>query len=507
MAGAHKIHIKHYVTPDDRRCRTASDPLTVASRPIEIVLLGFVATVQATVYAGGAATFYVAFNWFTPILVFLTLAWSCYRMATLNPLTFWTPLFWFRLACAVYYGIGPLVPLMADFETARGINSIFILDSGILFKVNLITLIGILLVLCSASAFIKLVPSKRQLSSLPFRQTEGRALRFAVYFLIIGGTLRYGVILPYVLGVSIPVLPGGVIALGKIYYAGIYLLVRSIRNDMHGRMCVAALLVFIEIAVSISSFSKTDLIFILVFSLMGIVEVKRGLLVSVIGIAGIATVYFSFQPLVLYGRDRVVQIHGSINGAGLGERWEIIRDYMTVEGRVERVGYGNGMSRLSYASANAFVIAQYDAGLKGDTLRNAAAVFVPRALWEDKPIISDVGEDLYFAVSGRHGSSMGVGHFSEAYWNFGWLGLGILMLPIGIILTAYSRVSISIMARNDWILLPVVLMGVQIGLRVDGHFVPDVVGPLWMALITWLALGMIGRAISARKQDNRRVGG
>lgn len=479
--------------------RHFTDPLSVMRRPVELAVLGLVLCLQTIIYAVEFVDFYDSLNWFTPSVIVFTLGWSCYRIASQGALTIWTPLFWFRLACAVYYGIGPLVPLVADYDMARSIQSVFILDSAALYKVNLITLAGIFLVLLTSSLCVNLLPNKYRLGKPTLHLKDAATMRFAVCFLLAGAALRYGLILPYTLGLTVSVLPGIVIAIGKIYYAGIYLLIRSFRANRHGRVVAAVMIIIIEIIVSVASFAKTDLILILVFSFMGLVENKKGMFVKLAGVISIALVYLSFQSLVMYGRDRVVENHGSVNGAGFGERLSIIRDYLTIDGRLDEVGYGNGLSRLSYASANAFVIAQHDAGIHGDTLRHAGVVFVPRAIWPDKPIITKVGEDLYFSISGRHGSSMAVGHFSEAYWNLGWTGLFILMLPIGILLTVYSRVSLSIMARQDWIFLPVVFMGVQIGLRVDGHFVADVVGASWMALVVSVGLSIIARLTSARQ--------
>jgi hypothetical protein len=147
------------------------------------------------------------------------------------------------------------------------------------------------------------------------------------------------------------------------------------------------------------------------------------------------------------------------------------------------------------------VVNRYDAGNPGYTLRNAAAVFVPRILWPGKPIISQLGGDLNFLVFGRFGSSLGVGHFAEAYWNFGWAGIIPFMAVLALILSVYTKISMRIMARQDWLLLPVVFIGVNMGLRVDGHFVPDILGPAWVAICIGFGL------VAARAVLRRLTGG
>lgn len=200
-------------------------------------------------------------------------------------------------------------------------------------------------------------------------------------------------------------------------------------------------------------------------------------------------IYAPFQPLVGYGPNALVKRYGEIRGAGVGERWGIVQDYPKYGAPTERDNLA--LARLSYVNASAYVIDQYDAGVPGHTLSDVAAVIVPRALWPDKPIITRLGRDFNYMIWGRHGSAMGVGHFAEAYWNFGWWGFAPFMAVLALILTVFSRLSVGIMAKKDWLFLPVVFLGVNMGIRVDGHFVPDILGAAWMALVLGAALWLI----------------
>src|SRR5690606_18534318 len=159
--------------------------------------------------------------------------------------------------------------------------------------------------------------------------------------------------------------------------------------------------------VSVASFAKSELLLILIFSFLGFISRNVGKTKVLIGASCVLFAYFAFQPLVGYGRDQLVMRYGEIRGAGLVERWDIVQDYLAGARRVyTRQG---GLSRLSYLNVGAYVVDKYDAGLPGDTLRNAAAVFVPRILWPDKPIITSLGPELNFEIFGREGSSLGIG--------------------------------------------------------------------------------------------------
>jgi hypothetical protein len=181
-----------------------------------------------------------------------------------------------------------------------------------------------------------------------------------------------------------------------------------------------------------------------------------------------------------------------------------VQTYLDGGGKASASARQGGLSRMSYVNADAFVIDRYDAGTPGDALRNAAAIFIPRMLWPSKPIITQLGEDLNFLVSGRNGSSMGIGHFAEAYWDFGWGGIAPFMAALALILSVYTKISMRIMARQDWLLLPVVFIGVNMGLRVDGHFVPDVLGPAWIAVCIGFSLVAI-RTVLGTLTSSRTV--
>jgi hypothetical protein len=251
------------------------------------------------------------------------------------------------------------------------------------------------------------------------------------------------------------------------------------------------LFVGIEIVISVASFAKTELLLILIFSFLGFISREVTRTKVLIGAACVLCAYFMFQPLVGYGRHQLAMRYGEIRGAGIAERWAIVRNYLE-EGRDSIVSSRQGgLSRLSYVNIGAFVVDRYDFGSPGDTLGNAAAVVVPRALWPDKPIITQLGADLYFTVRGRSGTSLGVGHFAEAYWNFGWLGIAPFMGVLSLILSIFTVASMRIMAGKDWLLLPFVFIGINMGLRVDGHFVPDILGAGWIAICLGIGLVVI----------------
>jgi hypothetical protein len=98
-------------------------------------------------------------------------------------------------------------------------------------------------------------------------------------------------------------------------------------------------------------------------------------------------------------------------------------------------------------------------------------------LWPEKPIITDIGSKFYGAATGNAlDSAASPGVFADCYWNFGWPGVILLMIPMGGILLLVSRYSLDVVRRELWLYFPVVLLGMRIGFRTDGFFVVDIIG-------------------------------
>lgn len=453
-------------------------------RPGELMLLGALLGLYATIYGFALSDFYGPINVAGPIGLAAILGWSCYQIVRQSPVAVWAPLFWFRLACGVYFGFGALVPHIVNEETRSWIFSLYRFDDYINTKVNFIYALGVWLTLAFSALFLR---PRRALANSESLASGGPAakdatLLFAICLLVLGGLLRYGLVLPYTYGLLEVTVPGALVTLSKMYYAGVFLLIKHGLSVDRRVFSIAIPVVLLDLVISIAAFAKTEILVMLIFVFLGLISRGASMKKIIFGAIFVMAVFVGSQPLVSYGRDQLFLRYGEIRGAGLGERVAIVQDFLTTGGGSVSAGRQGGLSRLSYVNANAFVVNQFDAGRPGNTLRHAAAVLVPRALWPEKPVITQLGVDLNILIFGRDGSQVGVGHFAEAYWNYGWWGMPPFMAVLALILSVFSRFSLTVMAYRKWLFLPVVFIGVNMGLRVDGHFVADIVGPFWMAL-------------------------
>jgi hypothetical protein len=176
------------------------------------------------------------------------------------------------------------------------------------------------------------------------------------------------------------------------------------------------------------------------------------------------------------------------------QRASLLASYFSEETSVETTFKDATFGRLSYVNAGTFVINRYDQGIPSESLNGALALLIPRFLWPDKPIYAP-GADLAFLVSGREGNSISAGLFAESYWSFGWWGQLSLIIPFGAILAWASVRSLRVIERGDWIFAPALFFAIKMGLRVDGHYINDVIGSFAVLLGLYFVCHVVGASL------------
>jgi hypothetical protein len=159
-------------------------------------------------------------------------------------------------------------------------------------------------------------------------------------------------------------------------------------------------------------------------------------------------------------------------------------------------------ARLCYSSVQAYGMEAYDANAPGDSLSAIFIAVIPRLLWPDKPNVSLVGEDFTELLLGRRGFQIGIGIFGEAYWNGGWGMLLVICTCIGLIFVWFSRLASRVMEYKQWLFLPCLFFGIKMGLRIDGWFVIDYVGSLFIAVGYFAILSFVPKW---RLSESRRA--
>lgn len=454
-----------------------------------LVVAGYIISYQDTSFAD----FHVM-NVAGPLALMGILLSGAWRQVARDPRSIWQPLFWFRVASSAYYGFGALVPYIANDTTLLFMRTLYAFSEEETLKVGLINAGGILIVLATAAVVSHLRSGTQVGSVKPLAAPASMTLLFATAFLTLGGVARYVLVIPFSLGL-IEVVPGIVITLAKSYAVGLYLLILAGLRGNRLALLLSWILVPLDLGIGLLTFAKTEVLTTLLFAYLGVLHHKLTIPRAALGLALVLGVYSQLDPIIHFGRDELWRRHRKLTGT-LAERVEILGQYTGTQWEgTRRAEVQLALSRLSYVNAAAMIVSWRDGGRPGDSLDYLLTVLVPRAIWPDKPVITSVGTDLYLEATANVGSSISAGLFAEAYWNFGWLGLPLLMGPLGAILAVLSRYTIGVMRREAWLHLPAVLLGVLIGTRVDGWYVADVIGASATAFAVAMAAFALERVL------------
>ncbi len=429
-----------------------------------------------------------------PLLLAGVLAAGAYVRARRDATIIWTPLFAVRCASIVYYGFGELVPLIANEQTSRVMRAYFRYQAEDIAKLNLLIAAGLLTMFASATLMSRMGWTRGILA--PFTRVHekpdpDRILGVALIFLAVGGIVRYGLALPFAWGLSDFVIPGALASLTLAYTIGIYLFTAWCLDRARHLLPAAFALVIIEFAVGLLSFNKTDMLFTTVIFLLAWVR-HRVSPARILVIAGVIIALFTLAaPWVAAGRDELVQRTGTSAQGSLTARIDSLFAADRAV-RVEQQGLQTGLIRFSYVNQGSFAISQFDKGAPGRTYNDALISLIPRALFPNKPV-RVVGREFNYLATGNARSQSTPGWFGEAYWNFGWIGLLLVLAPIGAALGLWSYYNYHQVRAGAWYFFPVVLYGLRVGTRVDGTGVVDVFTPVGIAIVMHAILSVVGQ--------------
>jgi hypothetical protein len=466
-------------------------------------LVGIAAFYAAGMTISGASDFA---NWAGPICLTGTLAAGALRMVRLEGRAIWTALFTFRIATIAYFGVGALVPFLVSDATLIYLQAFFRFNAQNILEFNILVALSaftVLFVSYIIDVYRPMEPIHIK-SGTPLSKAEANARMRWIgnTFLCFGLLIKYGIVVPHTLGWETGQVSGIIFTASSFYLIGIYLITAwSVIGRNRDALVLITSVAVIDSIVNVILLSKTEIMTLFaVYSLGFLSATVSKAKIAATAVVGIA-IFAVSQPLVAYGRNQLHIIYGRNPAVGFEERLSIIGSYFEPHASVLDSGGGAGtgaLTRISYINQAAFAMDARKRGIHSNSLSNIAVVVIPRFLWPNKPNVTQFGQDFVTMATGqRTGSSASPGLFAEAYWNFGWMGVLYLIAPLGIIYTFLSRFSLRVLRLEDWIFLPVVLMGLRMGSRVDGNYVGDVPGALVITICLYWTL----RAFTAQFQN------
>lgn len=412
-------------------------------------------------------------NTIGPLWLAVVLFAGAVRMVNIDKTAMWTGLFWFRVATAVYFGIGSIVHNFLNGYTMMQVWRFFFAEKAHIAKFNVITALSVLCVLGAAAAIGWLAPRTRIAAA---GDQDGRFLRtVALLFVCCGYPVKYLVIYPQTMGAfGDVVLPGALMNIVWLTPVGLYLLTYWCLRFSPRWFPAAAMLLALDMAAGVLMFSKSEVLLPLLMFVLAVLNYKLSLARLAIAAAMMIFVFQFIEPTASYGRMQLSMRYGMVRTSSFPERLEIISNYFSGDSIATTTEEFQGsLARIAYVHSAAPAIALYDRGKPGNSLDNILVIFIPRILWPDKPVF-DMGAEYTRLINGSVTSSTWMGYFAEAYWDFGWFGIPLLMIPLGAIYVAIGRYTLSLIEAGRWLHFPAAFLGMWMGIRVDGVIVSDI---------------------------------
>jgi hypothetical protein len=415
-------------------------------------------------------------NTFFPALlaaICLLSAWGLFREYSLM---LWSPLPWFLLTSAIYFGLGALLPYWANHATTAYATASYNPDEWEIWRTNFLNTLSIVIVLASFY-FVTGILFRRRKKTI-IRRDNSLAQRIVWQFLLLGLTAKYLFLIPSALGIIKHIVPGSLTSFSALVSVSIIVMVMLIGRGEKGWLFLLIPVVGLEITTAVLLFSKLEIIMALLAPALGLLMLRPRPATYITVTAVLVLTYFSVINLVTAGRMR------SLGTTGLAARVEALQ-YATSEMSDQAQSSPEGVqawwSRLCYTSAQAFAMRAYDNGKAGETFQLGAYALVPRFLWPSKPIMTP-GADFNYLYTGSATSCSAPGVFAEAYWNGGWLLVLATNIYLGALYAVFSFLSLSRIARDDFAFIPIAYIGLFLGLRPDDWFAAAFVGSIVFAI-------------------------
>lgn len=445
---------------------------------------------------------FVTANLTGPLILVGALSYGAWQMLRAGGACLWTSLFWFRLSTAAYFGLGSYSVLIMNAATRMYIETFNQFFDDELFKLNqivaacvLVTLIVARFVIKSRSSTLAAALAKAEVDPA---QSANRLKLTGLVFLAVGTFVTYAIKMPYDFGWTTFEWPGSIVGLSRMTLVSIFMLTLWSLQSARWALPLITTFTALEMFAQLIMFTKSGPMLTLLMYLMGWLWHKLSVARMAAAGAAVLTLFVTLQPIVTYAREELETRYGN-SPAGMEEREAILSSFFDGQSKQTGDEVQRGWTRVTYVTTATYVIRQYDEGHPSDWPELLPAVFIPRFIWPEKPIISDVGQDLYELKTGRRGSAVGVGIFASIYYGGGWWGLVMLVPVYSLIIGLTTVMTFRLMLEGKWHYFPVMMLAMLMGFRADGHFLTDIAGGSVIlvsmyAVITVLDRLMFGKA-------------
>ncbi len=437
-----------------------------------IIYCSILCCVQTIAFLSGDSEFTTNVNAVGPIALAAGCVTAVYFLVRISRRSILSPVTWSLVATSFYFGQGPLTYFIGN-EASIGYSQLhFFVTPEILASTNLLNTSFLCLTVLAVFLCRKLKvapPKGYQLNGFANEIVAARWL--AIVCLVLGLSVRAG-IPALIAGENVIGMIGSLDALVEVSIAPLaFLWTKGNRRDQ-----IAFLLALTFcVCSSFIMFQKTAMMKAYVLAIIGLILAGASGR-NIFAIIVIACMSFAFTSTAVgnlrdsFNKEFRNQEHTvSRHLKCISDLWENGELFVST---TETQGW---LLRTNYVPTQAFAMDQYDRGYPGDSYRNAFWVLVPRIIYPDKPNMTGVGSEFSVLFNGNDASSVSIGLSGEAYHNGGAIFVIIVGLIVGLFYHG-ADVLLKSLEGSLWTFFPCVVMMLSMGLRVDGHFVPDFLG-------------------------------
>jgi hypothetical protein len=377
------------------------------------------------------------------------------------PLTIWSPLPWFLLTSAAFYGFGPLAYYFSTPETVDFMDGLYVMNDGSLLRTNLLNSVCIGIITLTAAILFMIAPLRADKARDYHHQSTKR---LTLIFVLVAAPVKFFFVLPHITGALSYVLPGAIQHLSQFMGAAILLLFILIARGERRYIPLLAMLLLTEVGFGLIELSKTALIQTGLLMLLGFYLRRPNITVLIAsGLCGALLYVTVLSPFVTFARIVI----GASSAKETADIDTAISAYDNI-GRHDLAVLSPDVqgwwARLSYANVQAFAMERFDEGNRGTTFELLPYVLVPRIVASDKPLMTSGIEFTQLLIGMEDTTHTGLGFFAESYWNGGWPLVLLTCVYVASVLVLMSRFAMRVMSNHEYAYVPIVLLGIQLAL-------------------------------------------
>lgn len=466
----------------------------------ELLLLAIASVVCAALFSSGE---YAVVTVLAPLVLLLVNAIANYLMIVDDSAMLLTPLFGARLSAMVVFGLGGLFDALAPANIQTSNDYLYVTSLEEAAKVNLLWLSGMTFLIAGCALAMRLRRSFEG-TDPPSASSRVIPLKIGLWMFIVSGSINIVLLDMATFGVlfTIPAIVGSLLLAFQLF--GIFVIAERAGSSAVA-LVTMFLALFVLMATALVFQNKSFILYPALIAMLGFLSRRVTWPRALASAFAVFLLFVIIAPVVGYARERQVSDHGTLEGGTLAGRMQYVMDFLGGD-RITNDDESVTLNRLDYVVPASFVMARFEQGLPSDRLVTSPYMFIPRAIWRDKPLTSTSALEVNNLLGSQSTNQIGVTIFADLYWNVGWLSLALATV-MGIYFGLISSICRSIRVRGQWMLVPFALASLRLGMNLDSDFASGFMVPAVMNLLLLMLLRFASRMIpdSVNPSDRPRL--